>query len=401
MRWTLNIALRFIQGQKRESISLLILSLAIFSISLSMIVIIVCLSTINGFDLELHERILAVIPHGEIEPVTPYINNWKDIINKITKVPDIITIFPYINFTGLIERGDKWHNIQIKGITHIHNLTRNLQWDFSIGKQQALIGEGLANILQVNLNDYLSVIIPDYDSNCLSFKRIYLKIIKIISLGSYIDNNLLLVPLSDAQYYLNIGYNDVTGIAIKVYDAYYIDKILSLIGKDIGNIINKPVYINSWISNYGYMYYDIQTMRIVLYITAIFMIVLAFFSITSTLMLIVKVRAKDIAILHILGTTHKLISIIFIWYGFIIGIIGSIIGILLGVTFTLNLNILREWIESILNRNLLPNDIYFVNFIPVKLCWISIVNLLLIGLVLSILASWYPARRAIRFKINL
>ncbi len=398
----LQIALRFSRGRRRGGMVSLISIISTFGIALGVAVLIIGLSAMNGFERELNNRILAVVPHGEIEPVNPPFKDWQGVLARVEKVPGIVAAAPYVNFTGLVERGVKLKAIQIKGVdpaqesrlSALPGYVQNNAWkDFSAGKQQIIIGKGVADTLDVKQGDWLTVMIPNSDPEMklLEPKRIRLQVSGILALSGQLDHSFAMVPLTDAQQYLDKG-QDISGIALKMSDPFAANKLV----RDAGEVTQSYVYIRSWIGTYGYMYRDIQMIRAIMYLAMVLVIGVACFNIVSTLVMAVKDKSTDIAILRTLGAKDRLTRAIFIWYGLLAGLTGSVSGVVVGVLAALNLTSLVKGIERLLGHTLLSGDIYPIDFLPTELHWLDVASVLGTALLLSLLASWYPARRASR-----
>jgi len=365
-------------------------------------VLIMGLSAMNGFERELNNRILAVVPHGEIEPVDQPWKGWPEVLARVEKVPGIAAAAPYINFTGLIESGVNLRAIQVKGVdpeqeTHLSALPKYVQnnaWqNFKAGQQQIIIGKGVADALKVKQGDWISIMIPNSDgeNKLLQPKRVRLQIAGILQLSGQLDHSLAMVPMQDAQQYLDMG-DSVTGIAIKVNDVFNARKLV----RDAGEVTNAYVYIKSWIGTYGYMYRDIQMIRAIMYLAMVLVIGVACFNIVSTLVMAVKDKSSDIAVLRTLGAKDGLIRAIFVWYGLLAGLVGSVSGVVVGVLASWQLTNIIAWIEKLIGHHFLSGDIYFIDFLPSELHIMDVVYVLITALVLSLVASWYPARRASR-----
>jgi len=398
----LQIALRFSRGRRSGGMVSLISIISTVGIALGVAVLIIGLSAMNGFERELNHRILAVVPHGEIEPVNPPFTGWPAILARVEKVPGIVAAAPYLNFTGLVERGAKLKAIQVRGVnpqqesrlSALPAYVQNNAWrDFSAGKQQIIIGQGVAAALDVKQGDWLTIMIPNSDPEMklLEPKRIRLQVSGILALNGQLDHSFAMVPLADAQQYLDRG-QDISGIAIKMADPFAANKLV----RDAGEVTQSYVYIRSWINTYGYMYRDIQMIRAIMYLAMVLVIGVACFNIVSTLVMAVKDKSTDIAILRTLGAKDRLTRAIFIWYGLLAGFTGSVSGVVVGVAAALNLTSLVKGIERLLGHNLLSGDIYPIDFLPTELHWLDVVIVLGTALLLSLLASWYPARRASR-----
>ncbi|EQA3417266.1 lipoprotein-releasing ABC transporter permease subunit LolE [Cronobacter dublinensis] len=399
---SLLIGLRFSRGRRRSGMVSLISVISTVGIALGVAVLIVGLSAMNGFERELNNRILAVVPHGEIEPVDQPWRGWQQAVTRIEKVDGIVAAAPYVNFTGLVESGANLRAIQVKGVdpaqeqrlSALPRYVQNNAWQsFLAGKQQIIIGKGVADALKVKQGDWLSIMIPnsDDDHKLLQPKRVRLQVAGILQLSGQLDHSFAMVPLADAQGYLNLG-DSVTGIAIKVKDVFNANQLV----RDAGQVTDAYVYIKSWINTYGYMYRDIQMIRAIMYLAMVLVIGVACFNIVSTLVMAVKDKSSDIAVLRTLGAKDGLIRAIFVWYGLLAGLLGSVSGVVVGVLASWQLTAIIHVIEKLIGHHFLSGDIYFIDFLPSELHALDVVYVLVTALVLSLLASWYPARRASR-----
>ena len=397
---SLLLGLRFSRGRRRSGMVSLISVISTVGIALGVAVLIVGLSAMNGFERELNNRILAVVPHGEIEPVNQPFTGWQQLLPKVEQVKGIAAAAPYINFTGLIESGAKLQAVQVKGVdpqqennlSALPKYVQNNAWQsFSAGKQQIILGQGVANSLKVKQGDWLTIMIPNSDPEhkLLQPKRVRLQVSGILALSGMLDHSLALVPLGDAQQYLGMGDN-VTGIALKMSDPFAAQKLV----RDAGEVTHSFVYIRSWIGTYGYMYRDIQMIRAIMYLAMVLVIGVACFNIVSTLVMAVKDKSGDIAVLRTLGAKDGLIRAIFVWYGLMAGLVGSVSGVVVGVLAAFNLTPLIRGIETLTGYHFLSGDIYFIDFLPSEVHWSDVAIVLFTSLVLSLIASWYPARRA-------
>ncbi|QDY41662.1 lipoprotein-releasing ABC transporter permease subunit LolE [Candidatus Pantoea soli] len=399
---SLLLGLRFSRGRRRGGMVSLISIISTIGIALGVAVLIIGLSAMNGFERELNNRILAVVPHGEIEPVNQPFRNWQPLIAPIEQVPGIAAAAPYVNFTGLIESGARLQALQVKGVdpqqeprlSALPHFVAGDAWSqFAAGKQQIILGGGIAKSLNVKQGDWITIMIPNNDgaNKLLQPKRIRLQVSGILQLSGMLDHSLALVPLADAQRYLELG-ESVSGIALKMTDPFKAQKLV----RDAGEVTHAYVYIKSWIGTFGYMYRDIQMIRAIMYLAMVLVIGVACFNIVSTLVMAVKDKSSDIAVLRTLGAKDGLIRAIFIWYGLLAGLLGSVSGVVTGVLVALNLTPLMRGIEHLTGHSLLAGDIYFIDFLPSELHWLDVAIVLATAIVLSLLASWYPARRASR-----
>lgn len=404
---SLLIGLRFSRGRQRSGIVSLISVISTLGIALGVAVLIIGLSAMNGFERELKNRILAAVPHAEVEPLIKPFNDWRTVSAKLIQEPKIIAIAPFVEFTGLIEGGTQLRAIKIKGVdveleaklSILPDFVMHHGWqNFQAGKQQLILGKGIAGELGVKQGDWVTVMIPNNDggSNGLKIgqpKRVRLQVSGILDMVGLLGYGFGMVPLTDAQQYLDLG-DSVTAVAIKTSDVYDANQIAISAAQKIGG----EYYVRSWMRTYGKEYRDIQMVRTIMYLAMVLVIGVACFNIVSTLVMAVKDKSADIAILRTLGAKDNLIRSIFVWYGLVAGLIGSLTGVVLGVVIALNLTSIIRFIEKMFDHHFLSGGVYFIDFLPSELYWSDVALVLFTAIVLSLLASWYPAQRA--SKIN-
>ncbi|WP_336150915.1 lipoprotein-releasing ABC transporter permease subunit LolE [Escherichia coli] len=400
MPLSLLIGLRFSRGRRRGGMVSLISVISTIGIALGVAVLIVGLSAMNGFERELNNRILAVVPHGEID-IRRSGGNARHFLHVIQCFLPVGPRLIYrLNFTGLVESGANLRAIQVKGVnpqqeqrlSALPSFVQDDAWsNFKAGEQQIIIGKGVADALKVKQGDWVSIMIPNSnpEHKLMQPKRVRLHVAGILQLSGQLDHSFAMIPLADAQQYLDMG-SSVSGIALKMTDVFNANKLV----RDAGEVTNSYVYIKSWIGTYGYMYRDIQMIRAIMYLAMVLVIGVACFNIVSTLVMAVKDKSGDIAVLRTLGAKDGLIRAIFVWYGLLAGLFGSLCGVIIGVVVSLQLTPIIEWIEKLIGHQFLSSDIYFIDFLPSELHWLDVFYVLVTALLLSLLASWYPARRA-------
>ncbi|MGG1929038.1 lipoprotein-releasing ABC transporter permease subunit LolE [Enterobacter soli] len=383
---SLLIGLRFSRGRRRGGMVSLISVISTVGIALGVAVLIVGLSAMNGFERELNNRILAVVPHGEIEPVNQPWTNWSDALAKVEKVPGIAAAAPYINFTGLVESGVNLRAIQVKGVnpqqeerlSALPKYVQNGAWaNFKPGEQQIIMGKGVADALKVKQGDWVSIMIPNAsaDHKLQQPKRVRLHVTGILQLSGQLDHSFAMVPMEDARQYLDMG-DSVTGIAIKVNDVFNANKLV----RDAGGVTNNYVYIKSWIGTYGYMYRDIQMIRAIMYLAMVLVIGVACFNIVSTLVMAVKDKSGDIAVLRTLGRKTVLFAPFSSGMVYWAGLFGSLCGVVIGVVVSLQLTPIINLIEKLIGHQFLSGDIYFIDFLPSELHWLDVIYVLVTAL---------------------
>lgn len=385
--------------QRNKMVSFISLSSTI-GITVGVAVIIIGLSAMNGFERELKDRVLSVISHGEFEGVRGAINDWQPVVTQAEMHPEVEAAAPFVKLTALAEKGQQLKAIEVRGVDRaqeprVSNLTEYIApsvWqNFESGRQQVILGQGVASLLKVEAGDYLTLMIPTTGTTnrVQAPKRVRVQVAGLLTLNGQIDHNLALVPLADAQQYANLG-SGVSGVALKVSDVLNATQIV----REVGNTLDVYVYLRSWQQKYGFLYRDIQLVRTIMYLVMILVIGVASFNIVSTLMMAVKDRAPEIAILRTMGASDGLVKRIFVWQGVLSGVLGSLVGSLVGVVVAMNLTSLIKSLEQLVGHRFLSGDIYFVDFLPSQVSPFDVVLVSSTAIILSLLATWYPASRA-------
>ena len=402
------ISWRYQRSKHKNRLVSLISFFSSMGIALGVAVLIIGLSAMNGFERELNQRILAVVPHAEISSANGQsnapIDHWQHLAAKLKQNPQIIGVSPFVSFTALVENGAKLKVVQIKGVEtalqdQVSSLGRfvlNQGWQNFAQNGGLVLGSGIARELDVQEGDWVSLLISQQtgSENLTQPLRERIQVTGILRLDGQQDHSYALMPLAQAQQLMNYQAEQVSGVELKTADPFNIQTLDYSMLQDYPQML----YLQNWISKFGYMYRDIQLIRTVMYIAMVLVIGVACFNIVSTLIMAVKDKAGDIAIMRTLGANNGFIKRIFIWYGLQAGMKGCLIGIVLGVILALNLTALIQSLESVIGRKLLSDGIYFVDFLPTELHWQDVLLVLLSALILSLFASLYPANRAAKLQ---
>ncbi|WP_375750345.1 lipoprotein-releasing ABC transporter permease subunit LolE [Vibrio sp. HN007] len=392
---------RFSRAKQRNKMVSFISVSSTIGIAVGVAVIIIGLSAMNGFEKELRNRVLSVVAHGEFEAVDGKMKDWHQVLDAVSQDDRVVATAPYARFTALAERGQKLKALEVRGIdpdyelkiSSLPNFVTGIEWkDFVHGKQQVILGKGIADNLGVDLGDSLTLMIPVSTGSVNKVqapKRVRVKVSGLLELGGQLDHSLALIPLKDAQSYARLG-DAISGVSIKTNDVMNAPSIV----RSLGSKIPVYVYLKSWKQKYGFLYRDIQMVRTIMYLVMVLVIGVACFNIVSTLMMAVKDRAPEIAILRTMGATDGLIRRIFIWLGVLSGVLGSIVGSILGVLVAFNLTSIIKGIEVLIGHQFLSGDIYFVDFLPSQVNGLDVLMVSGTAITLSLLATWYPARKA-------
>ena len=376
--------------------------LAIIGLIIGISSLIVVTSVMNGFEKELENRILGVIPHAVITSDIP-IQDYEKTINHIKENDNIIFAAPYISIQGLITTSNESQGISIIGVdpgvegkmsiipeyTFLGSIS-DLEEDNTI-----IIGSSLAANIGVYIGDEVNITTSDIKTSIIGSypTSVNLKIVGIYELKTEIDQFLTLISHKTAQKLKNIKDNETTSIRLKTNDLFNAD----LISRDILKQLNNASYTStSWKSSHGTLFEAIKFEKLLISMMLFLIVFVASILVLSTVVMTVKSKEREIGILMTLGASSKHIILIFLTQGMIVSIIGIIGGILIGLIFTFNLNYLIDLLENLLNRNLL--DAYFINYFPYYIDYSQVATISVISFLISAFSSLVPSMYAIRLN---
>ena len=400
MNLSLQLARRFRRGKSSNRyISFVSLS-STLGIGLGCFVLIVLLSVMNGFERELRDRLLAIIPHAELFSINQQgIVDWRVYRQVLGEDPRINDVEPYTKITGMIQQGSELKAVELTGIqvnaeipTRWHSAITDDDWrQLRQAPNQVLLGQGILKKLTLEPGDRISVVIPAVTED-LTFtapKTLYLTVAGSVKIGGELDNLIGIMHLSTASEQAGIR-SGAQGLRFQFTDPFMAYSII----REIGYGFPQAVYMSDWTRTQGHLYDDIRLVRVVVYIALSLVIAVACFNIVSSLVMAVKEKQASIAILKTMGATDHQIRNAFVYQGLLNGITGVFWGTLLAVFFAPNLSLIVAKLEDILGVKVLSGDIYFIDFLPSQLQLNDVVLTVVVALLLSVLATLYPAQKA-------
>ncbi len=400
MNLSLQLARRFRRGKSSNRyISFVSLS-STLGIGLGCFVLIILLSVMNGFERELRERLLAIIPHAELFSINQQgIVDWREYQQVLGEDPRIKEVEPYTKITGMIQQGSELKAVELTGVqinaaipARWQNEISDADWQqLRKGPNQVLLGKGILNKLGLAPGDKISVVIPSVTED-LTFaapKNLYLTVAGSIQVGGELDNLIGIMHLKTASEQAGIK-SGAQGLRFQFYDPFAAYSII----REVGYGFPQAVYMSDWTRTQGHLYDDIRLVRVVVYIALSLVIAVACFNIVSSLVMAVKEKQASIAILKTMGATDNQIRNTFVFQGLLNGFIGVFWGTLLAVIIAPNLSLIVGKLEDLLGIKVLSGDIYFIDFLPSQLQANDVLLTVLVAIVLSVLATLYPAQKA-------
>ena len=397
-----------INGSKNRFLSFIGFS-SILGISIGVMALIVVMSVMNGFHFELKKRILDATSHIEITGGLDNQDEINQLIKKITDLKHVKAVSPYVSGEGLLSNRSVNRGVLVKGIdpqyeNNVNQLLNKVvkgSKKFSSKPFEIIIGVDLARLLDVDIGDDVSLLIPKLNfspiGNYPTIKKFH--IVGIFDAGIYeFDSSLALIDYQDAQkiFFKNQKIK-FSAMQIQLTDS---NKTLN-VESDIKKILmdlNINSFISNWTNKNKNFFSAIQMEKRVMAIILTLIIAVAAFNLVASLAMSVQDRKKDIAILMTIGFSKFQIIRIFVFQGFIIGFIGSLLGLFFGVVIASNINTIVPFIEGLFNIQFLSKDIYYINELPSIIIPTDILSVILVSIILSLFATIYPSQMAAKLN---
>ncbi|TDT39443.1 lipoprotein-releasing system permease protein [Halospina denitrificans] len=398
------IGLRYTAAKRRNHFISFISLVSMLGLILGVMVLITVLSVMNGFDRELKQRILGMVPHAVVES-REGLDDWRSVADIAAQDPDVVGVAPYTQAKGMVTGRGQVQGVMINGIhpqkevdvsiIQNHMVTGSLA-NLESGSFQIIIGTSLARRLGVGQGDRVTLVLPEASVSPAGvlprLKRF--TVAGTFSVGAELDSSYTLVHYQDAAKLLRLG-DKAQGIRIKVNDLFKAPMVADRIAQELpGNRYRTT----NWTHTHGNLFEAIRMEKTMIGLLLMFIVAVAAFNIVSALVMVVTDKKADIAILRTMGMTPRGIMGVFMVQGAVIGVGGTIIGTLLGIALAMNVSGVIEWVESVLSMQFLSADVYFISYLPSELQWNDVMIVGGAGLVMSLLATIYPAWRASRVQ---
>ena len=398
---SLKLGYKYLKSNKGGIFSFTTL-LAIVGLSIGISSLIVVTSVMNGFEKELENRILGVIPHSVLVSNDP-INDYELLIKKVNENKEIIDAAPYISIQGLISSSYDSKGVSVIGIDSDYEKNMSIIPDYMIlgslenlnEKNSIVIGSLLAANLGVYVGDEINITTSDIKTSIIGSYPISvnLKIVGIYELKTEIDQYMTFISHETAQKLKNLKRNQTISIRLKTNNLFEADRISENV---ITTIDEEDLSYISWKSSHGTLFEAIKFEKLLISLMLFLIVAVASILVLSTVVMTVKSKEREIGILQTIGATKRQIILIFFTQGIFVSFIGILIGLILGFICTLNLNNLISLIEILLGRNLL--EAYFINYFPYYIDYFQILIICFISLIISLCASLIPSFRAVKLN---
>jgi len=395
------VGTRYLRSRNRNHFVSFISLISVLGIALSVAVLIVVLSVMNGFEYEVRNRILSVLSHASITGLQGRLENWQLLGDLAAADSQIEGSAPFISGQGMLVGKDGVAGIEMRGILPSAEIQTSgvagllTEGDFRTlqpGSWRIVLGSELASRLGVARGDSVVLLTPQGSvtpAGVLPRMRRF-QVSAIFHAGMYeYDRSLAYVHLEDAAKIQRLG-NDVTGISFAVTEPMQAGVIIRKVASNYGG----SVYVSDWTRQYSNFFRSIELTKSIIFFILLIVVAVAAFNIVSTLVMVVRDKAAEIAILRSMGASAFTVLRVFVTEGVLIGLVGSGAGIAAGVVLALNLATVVGWIEALFKIQFLAADVYFISELPSKLEAADVYSVGAVAFMLVVVATIYPALRA-------
>ena len=397
------IGRRYVRSRSRNGFISLISAISMLGIAIAVAVLIVVLSVVNGFERELKDRLLAMSGHASIENPEGGLSDWNVWADVAEAQPDVPAAAPFVNGQGLLVFGNHLSGAEFRGIEPALESRVSGVGDTVIagdiatleaGRFNIVLGHELADELKATIGDKVTVTLAEgivTPAGVVPRTRRF-TVTGIYRIGMYeFDRRLAFINISDSQKLFRLGDN-VSGIRLAVNDIFDAPQVVRRAAIEGGG----GVLVSDWTRRHVNFFRSIQITKSILFVILLMVVAVAAFNIVSTLVMVVKDKQSDIAILRTVGATPRDILRIFMTQGTIIGVLGTLAGLITGVLVSLNLESIVQFMEATFGIKFLAADVYFISDLPSDVRTKDVLQICLIALVMAVLSTLYPAWRGAR-----
>ena len=395
---------RYLRAKRKEGFISVITGFAFTGIALGVATLIIVMSVMNGFKAELLNRILGINGHISIVSSAGYpFNNYKKAVADLQSIDGIETVIPLIEKQLLVSSSHGAEGAMVRGINTEDILRKKVMRDGFAKVDTAdfegdvvVLGNKLAHKLGVRIDDEVTLISPNGKVTAFgSVPRIKsYRVIGTFDMGMFeYDSNYIFMPLEAAQKYFGLK-EAVSVIDVSLKDESKLPQMRSMLQRSV----SLDAYVYDWKQTNAAFFNAIDVERNVMFLILTLIILVTAFNIITGLIMLVKDKGRDVAVLRTMGATRGMIMRIFFIDGAFIGIVGTFIGVVLGLLFCYNIENIRQFLQHLSGRELFSSEIYFLSQLPAKVDNTEVLMVVVITLILSFLATLYPAYRASKYN---
>jgi lipoprotein-releasing system permease protein len=398
--YELAIALRYVRSRNKNRFISFISVISMAGIALAVAVLIMVLSVMNGFEAEVRDRILQIVAHASITGLDGRISDWRSLAAVAAKDPEVKAVARFVDGQAMLLGPAEIRGVQLRGVDPATELKTSALGSLMVageldglkpGAFGIVIGRTLAEQLGVTVGDAVIMLVSQgitTPAGVVPRMRRF-RVTGIFYAGMYeFDRALVFINISDAQRLLRFG-EDVSGVRLAIRDPLQATTVV----RAVANAWGGGVYVTDWTREHGNFFRSIQLTRSIVFVILLLVVGVAAFNIVSTLVMVVRDKRGEIAILRTLGATPAAILTVFVLQGALVGVVGTVVGVVAGVLGAWNVSAIAAFIERVTGFQFLAPDVYFISELPSRLLWTDVWQVAGIALVLGLVSTIYPAWR--------
>jgi lipoprotein-releasing system permease protein len=396
------LSLRYLRARRREGFISVIAGFSFLGIMLGVATLIIVMAVMNGFRKELLDKILGLNGHLLVQPLESPLTDWEEVSDRIAQVPGIHLVAPIVegqalasspfNASGVLVRGMRANDLM--GLPSIANKIKKGSLEGFDEGQGVMIGRRLADQLSLTVGDNVTLFAPKGAVTPMGVtpRTKSYRVAAVFEIGmSEYDSSFVFMPLPEAQIYFNRA-GDVTAIEIYTDNPDKVDRYRKLVAEAAG----RPIFMVDWSQRNATFFNALQVERNVMFLILTLIVLVAALNIISGLIMLVKDKGSDIAILRTMGASQGAILRVFLITGASIGFVGTLVGFILGTVVCLNVETIRQFLSWVTRTELFSPELYFLSRLPADMDVKETAAVVVMALTLSFLATLYPSWRAAR-----
>ncbi|MFT2111326.1 lipoprotein-releasing ABC transporter permease subunit [Marinomonas sp. 2405UD68-3] len=400
----LRIGLRYARAKRTNHFISFISFSSITGLTLGVAVLITVLSVMNGFDRELRQRILGMVPHATLWGM-PALDDWQSVSEIIMQQPNVIGVAPHTQAQVMFQSKSGVHGALMNGIDPkfeekvsiiSQSMTQGKLSDLDSVSFGIILGEQLAQSLRVKVGDKVTALLPEASVSIAgvspTLKRFTL--VGTFKVGAELDSSFAYTHIRDAAKLKRLPKGQVEGLRVSFDNLFVAPSRIW----EIARVVPGQNRVSDWTRTHGNLFQAIQMEKTMIALLLLLIVAVAAFNIVSTLVMVVTDKQTDIAILRTMGLTSGQVMWVFVIQGIFIGLLGTLLGVVLGVTAALNVSGIIGWVEGVLDMQFLNADVYFISYLPSELQWGDVKIIVIAAFIMTVCATLYPAWRASRIE---
>ena len=399
------VGLRYTRAKRRNHFISFITLISMFGIALGVMALIVVISVMNGFENELRGRILGMVSHVTVSTLRGPLQDWEDLREITLQHEEVTGSAPYTEAEAMLSNRSSVSGAIVRGIdpeleTEVSEIHNHMKFgelsDLVAGEFGIVLGRGLADSLDVVPGDRITMITPQANASPLGFlpRLRRFKVVGIFEIGVYeYDRSSAIIHHEDAARLFRME-GGVSGLRLKLHDL----DLAPLVRYQLKDIVGLKYWVSDWTLRHANYFKAVRTEKTVMFIILSLIVAVAAFNIVSTLVMVVTDKQADIAILRTLGMSPLSIMWVFMVQGTLIGLVGTLLGLLSGVLVASHVDVIIPALEQFFQTQFLPRGVYPITELPSEMKQSDLIKITLLSFLLSVVATLYPALRASRTR---